>query len=104
MFLAYVHDCLPFQPLTTEPKDKKARDIQTKYLKFLIRRVWSMGGRITVVVTEDGGNERIVASTFWRPPVTSDSPKAPSILSSLRMGVLPVLLSWGIGFRTVRLN
>ncbi|THU87566.1 hypothetical protein K435DRAFT_969846 [Dendrothele bispora CBS 962.96] len=87
-------------PLTTEPKDQKARDNQIKFLKFLLRRSWYLDARITVVVVDDNdGKQRIVAVTIWRPPLKPESPKAPSALSTLRMGILPVLLSWGIGVK-----
>ncbi|KAJ7278293.1 hypothetical protein C8J57DRAFT_1306389 [Mycena rebaudengoi] len=85
-------------PLTTDKKDAKRRADQTKFLKFLIRRSWSLGARITVVVVPTGkdGDEKIIGSTIWRPPINGNS-KSPSMLSSLRMGMFSVLVSWGVG-------
>ncbi|KAK7063635.1 N-acetyltransferase domain-containing protein [Favolaschia claudopus] len=84
--------------LTTHSKDEHRRNNQTSFLKFLIRRSWSMGARITVVVVPVGenGTSRIVGATIWRPPINGDF-KSPSMLSALRMGLFSVLMNWGIG-------
>ncbi|KAJ7191864.1 hypothetical protein GGX14DRAFT_480875 [Mycena pura] len=89
-------------PLTTDRKDEKRRNNQTTFLRFLIRRSWSLGARITVVVIPgigESGTDRIIAATIWRPPVTGDS-KPPSMLSALWMGLFSVLMNWGIGAMT----
>ncbi|KAJ7718553.1 hypothetical protein B0H16DRAFT_1897627 [Mycena metata] len=88
-------------PLTTDSKDEKKRNNQTQFLKFLIRRSWSLGARITVVVIPGGknGTERIVGATIWRPPITGDN-KSPSMLSALRMGLVSVLVNWGMSAMT----
>ncbi|KAJ7776100.1 hypothetical protein B0H16DRAFT_1302442, partial [Mycena metata] len=81
--------------------DEKKRNNQTQFLKFLIRRSWSLGARITVVVIPGGknGTERIVGATIWRPPITGDN-KSPSMLSALRMGLFSVLVNWGMSAMT----
>jgi ribosomal protein S18 acetylase RimI-like enzyme len=91
--------------LTTDKKDEKRRADQTKFLKFLIRRSWSLGARITVVVVPTGkdGDEKIIGSTIWRPPINGNS-KSPSMLSSLRMGMFSVLVSWGVGAIAVKIS
>ncbi|KAJ7826250.1 hypothetical protein B0H13DRAFT_2121301, partial [Mycena leptocephala] len=60
------------------PKDAKRRGHQTKYIEFVLRKSWSLGLRITVVAV----------------PATDESP---SLISSLRMGLLSVWMNWGIG-------
>ncbi|KAF7340803.1 N-acetyltransferase domain-containing protein [Mycena sanguinolenta] len=88
-------------PLTMDSKDEKRRNNQTRFLKFLIRRSWSLGARITVAVIPGGENgaDRIVGATIWRPPITGEN-KSPSMLSALRMGLFSVLVSWGISAMT----
>ncbi|KAJ7168951.1 hypothetical protein C8R46DRAFT_1268585 [Mycena filopes] len=86
--------------LTTDPKDAKRRAHQTQFLKFAIRRSWSVGARITVAIlpakAEEGAEdaERIVGLTIWRPHGKRESP---SMIGALRLGLLPVLVHWGIG-------
>ncbi|KAJ7620100.1 acyl-CoA N-acyltransferase [Roridomyces roridus] len=88
-------------PLTTDSKDASRRNNQTKFLRFLIRRSWSLGARITVVVLSGGANgaDKIIASAIWRPPITGGK-KSPSTFSALRMGLLSVLMGWGLGSLT----
>ncbi|KAJ6608898.1 acyl-CoA N-acyltransferase [Mycena sp. CBHHK59/15] len=87
-------------PLTTDAKDAKRRANQTKFIRFLIRRSWSLNARITVaVIPGENGKDKIVGATIWRPPITGDN-KSPSILSSLLMGLFSVLINWGAGVMT----
>ncbi|KAJ6554907.1 hypothetical protein DFH09DRAFT_1085175 [Mycena vulgaris] len=78
----------------------RGRANQTKFIKFLIRRSWSSDARITVVV-HPGGQGRIVASTIWRRP-SPEGHTSPSIVSALRMGLLGVIMTWGLGVITVK--
>ncbi|KAL0569792.1 hypothetical protein V5O48_012171 [Marasmius crinis-equi] len=90
-------------PLTTEIKDKAYRENQAEFLKFFIRRSWSLNARITVVVlTVKDGREKIVASAIWRPPIAPGAPNAPSTISALRMGLFTVLRRWGFGVMGAR--
>ncbi|KAJ7885785.1 hypothetical protein B0H14DRAFT_2498778 [Mycena olivaceomarginata] len=85
-------------PLTTHTKDAKRRAHQTKYIQFLIRKSLSLGGRLTVVCIPAHSTEnrpaRIAGAAIWRPPGCK---KPPSLLGSLRMGLLSVIMGWGIG-------
>ncbi|KAJ7927895.1 hypothetical protein B0H13DRAFT_2653321 [Mycena leptocephala] len=82
-------------PLTIHPKDAKRRAHQTKYIEFVLRKSWSLGLRITVVaVPATDGPARIAGAAIWLPP---GHRKPPSLISSLRMGLLSVWMNWGIG-------
>ncbi|KAK7438758.1 hypothetical protein VKT23_017889 [Stygiomarasmius scandens] len=85
-------------PLTIDARDKKPRNNQTQFLKFLIRRSFSLDARITVVIVtdSDSGKDKIVASTIWRPPITPGSKKNPSMLSAIRLGLLGIVANWGL--------
>ncbi|KAF9067175.1 hypothetical protein BDP27DRAFT_1329422 [Rhodocollybia butyracea] len=79
-------------------EDKRTRDNQIIYLKYLIRKSWNLNARITVVVVVDeAGKERIAASTIWHPPKAPNSSKSPSTLRDLQMGLFSVVLHWGFG-------
>ncbi|KAF7332826.1 Acyl-CoA N-acyltransferase [Mycena venus] len=82
-------------PLTTHTKDAKRRAHQTKYIQFLFRRSLSLGGRLTVVIAAtENRPARIAGAAIWRPPGYK---KPPSLLASLRMGLLSVIMGWGTG-------
>ncbi|KAJ7315429.1 hypothetical protein DFH08DRAFT_820682 [Mycena albidolilacea] len=93
-------------PLATDPKNAKRRAQQTHFLKFLIRRSWSLGARIIMVVvpalaTDNRGPGRIVAATIWQGPRPPGAKKSgPSLLGALRMGLCSVLMNWGVGVMT----
>ncbi|KAJ7644572.1 hypothetical protein FB45DRAFT_898236 [Roridomyces roridus] len=95
-------------PLTTAPKDTRARENQVDFIKYLIRRAWHLQGRITVVVLpcppstprapqRDANKEQIIACSVWRPPVAGAARKSPSGINDLRLGLLGLLSSWGLG-------
>ncbi|KAJ7368989.1 hypothetical protein DFH08DRAFT_37258 [Mycena albidolilacea] len=83
-------------PLTTDPTHAKRRAHQTEYLKFVIRRSWSMSARITVVILP-GKPDKIVGAAIWGPPGQTT---APPMSSALEMGLSSVIANWGIGFLT----
>ncbi|KAJ7465793.1 hypothetical protein B0H11DRAFT_1870053 [Mycena galericulata] len=82
-------------PLTTQTKDAKRRAHQTKYIRFLIRRSLSLGGRLTVVIAAtENRPARIAGAAIWRPPGYK---KPLSLFTSFRMGLLSVIMGWGTG-------
>ncbi|KAF9019622.1 hypothetical protein BDZ89DRAFT_310482 [Hymenopellis radicata] len=86
-------------PLKTDKSDFKRQNKQRKFLRFLFRRSWSYGARVTVVVippATENEKERIAASAIWRPPITAEH-KPPSMVAALRLGLIPVLAAWGYG-------
>ncbi|KAJ7873519.1 hypothetical protein B0H14DRAFT_2719790 [Mycena olivaceomarginata] len=85
-------------PLTTHTKDMKWSAHQTRYIQFLIHRSLSLGGRLRVVYIPVHSTEnhpaRIAGAAIWCPPRCK---KPPSLLASLRMGLLSVIMGWSIG-------
>ena len=55
-----------------------------------------MNARITVVVlTDESGQEKIVASNIWRPPMIPGGTPAPTPEKMLELGLATVLANWG---------
>ncbi|KAE9385114.1 hypothetical protein BT96DRAFT_868551 [Gymnopus androsaceus JB14] len=93
-------------PITTDTKDASLRRNQEKYLRLLYRRAFN-GARLTVVVHSESGSspdgpdkERIVASSIWKLPSSEKAKIRKSFLDviSTELLVIPIVMSWGIGF------
>ncbi|KAF5364622.1 hypothetical protein D9758_005603 [Tetrapyrgos nigripes] len=86
------------KPLTTDPEDASKRKNQFNYLRYLLHRCWAMQARITILVVPTEGHKEIIAGvTIWLPPGVR---RPPSLFKSLILpGLVPLLLSWGVGFR-----
>ncbi|KIY52790.1 hypothetical protein FISHEDRAFT_69600 [Fistulina hepatica ATCC 64428] len=78
-------------PLSRDSTRVGGRKNQMKYFRYLFRRAWALGWRVTVVTVD----QKIVATTIWRPPATECKPV--SKMTSIRAGLLSVIFSWGPG-------
>lgn len=75
--------------------DVKESENLRRFLRFLLNTCTLSGGRITVALSKNAGEEdKVVAAAFWLPPNKRLALwKVPTLI---RAGVIPILKRWGL--------